>query len=162
MTDIETRLGRIEALSDIRQTIYTYAEAGDRHNAPETMQRIFTENAFYEAKGVAAFTGLDAIVAGLEEIGKSQVLWSFHLPGRILIELGSDLQTATANWLVWEPASLMTDGIPKPHWLAGAYDGKFVRIGETWKFSSLILTVRFFTPYDGPWTQVEDDFVYSG
>ena len=34
MTDIETRLGRIEALSDIRRTIYTYAEAGDRHNAP--------------------------------------------------------------------------------------------------------------------------------
>ena len=162
MTDIETRLGRIEALTGIRHTIYTYAEAGDRHNAPETMSQIFADDAFYEAKGVAAFTGLDAIVAGLKEIGKSQVLWSFHLPGRILIELGADLQTASANWLVWEPASLMTDGAPKPHWLAGAYDGLFVRVGETWKFSSLILKVRFFTPYEGPWTQVEDDFVYSG
>lgn len=162
MTDIETRLRRIEALTDIRQTIYTYAEAGDRRNAPDTMARIFTEHAFYEAKGVAAFTGLRAIVDGLAGIGQNQVMWSFHLPGRILTELGSTMETATANWQVWEPASLIVDGAAKPHWLAGYYDAALDLSEGTWKFSRLILNVRFFTPFEGPWTQIEDDFVYPG
>lgn len=160
MMDIETRLRRIEALDNIRRVIYTYAEAGDRHNAADTTDRIFTEDAIWETKGVSKFQGRQQIVEGLAEIGRSQVTWSFHLPGRILIELNSSLKAATANWLVWEPATLVMQGTAKPHWLAGSYDATLVQVGANWKFSSLALNVKFFTPYEGPWTQIESDFEF--
>lgn len=160
MRTVEQRLARLEARDDIRRCIYAYAEAGDRHNAPEVMSTLFTRDAVYKVEGFNNFAGCAAITQGLADIGRDQVAWSFHLPGRILLSFDDDDQQATANWVVWEPANMVMDGEEKPHWLAGAYVATLNNSEGPWKFSDMTLKVKFFTPFAGPWTPVKGDFVF--
>ena len=162
MDTVEERLARLEARDDIRRCIYAYAEAGDRHNAPEVMATLFAEDAVYTVDGLNTFHGCTAITKGLAEIGRDQVAWSFHLPGRILMTVNDAGTTATADWVVWEPANMVMDGQETPYWLAGAYAATLVSSGGVWKFSTLLLKVKFFTPFEGPWTPVKGDFTFPG
>jgi hypothetical protein len=162
MSTVEQRLARIEAREDIRRCIYEYAEAGDRHNAPDVMATLFTQQAEYDVEGFDSFRGCADITQGLANIGQNQVAWSFHLPGRILIKLNAAGDAATANWVVWEPANMVMNGEEKAYWLAGAYEATLVPSEGPWKFSKMALKVKFFTPFEGPWTPVKDDFVFTG
>jgi SnoaL-like domain len=162
MLSLEQRLHRLEARDDIRRCIYAYAEAGDRHNAPEVMSTLFTQQACYVVEGLSSFTGCAAITQGLADIGRNQVAWSFHLPGRILLALADDGASATADWVVWEPANMVMSGEENAMWLAGAYAATLDQSEGSWKFSNLTLTVKFFTPFEGPWTPVKGDFVFPG
>lgn len=160
MSTVEQRLARLEARDDIRRCIYAYAEAGDRHNASEVMSTLFTRDAVYTVEGLNTFVGCAAISQGLADIGRDQVAWSFHLPGRILLTFNDDGQTATADWVVWEPANMVMDGEENAYWLAGAYVATLNSSEGQWKFADMILKVKFFTPFEGPWTPVKGDFVF--
>lgn len=160
MRTVEQRLDRLEAREDIRRCIYAYAEAGDRHNTPEVMSTLFTQDAVYTVEGFNTFSGCAAITKGLADIGQNQVAWSFHLPGRILMTIDDAGNTATANWVVWEPANMVMNGKANPYWLAGAYIATLDSSEGQWKFSNMTLKVKFFTPFEGPWTPVEDKFVF--
>lgn len=162
MATVEQRLDRLEARDDIRRCIYAYAEAGDRHNAPEVMSTLFTQDAVYDVEGFSTFTGCAAITKGLADIGRDQVAWSFHLPGRILMTIDDARASATAEWVVWEPASMVMDGQDTPYWLAGAYVATLNASEGAWKFCDIKLKVKFFTPFAGPWMPVKDDFVFPG
>jgi SnoaL-like domain len=162
MSTVEQRLAKLEARDDIRRCIYAYAEAGDRHNAPEVMSTLFTRNAVYTVEGLSTFSSCAAITKGLADIGRDQVAWSFHLPGRILMTIDDAGNTATANWVVWEPANMVMGGKENPYWLAGAYIATLDSSEGQWKFTNMILKVKFFTPFEGPWTPVEDDFIFPG
>ncbi len=162
MLSVEQRLNRLEARDDIRRCIYAYAEAGDRHNAPEVMATLFTRDAVYTVEGFNTFTGCNEITTGLAAIGRDQVAWSFHLPGRILMTIDDAGQTANAEWVVWEPANMVMDGRENPYWLAGAYVATLDISEGRWKFAEMILKVKFFTPFEGPWTPVKEEFVFPG
>ena len=162
MDTIEQRLSRLEARDDIRRCIYSYAEAGDRHNAAEVMETLFTKDAIYTVEGLNTFHGCEVITNGLADIGRDAVTWSFHLPGRILMEIDDSGNNATADWVVWEPANMVMGGQETPYWLAGAYAATLVPNEGRWKFSNLLLKVKFFTPFEGPWTPVTGDFVFPG
>lgn len=160
MATIEQRLARIEAREDIRHCIYAYAEAGDRHNAPDVISTLFKQDAVYTVEGLNTFTGCASITQGLADIGRDQVAWSFHLPGRILMTIDDAFHTATADWVVWEPANMVMNGKTEPYWLAGAYVAILDKSEGQWKFSDMTLKVKFFTPFAGPWTPVEGEFVF--
>ena len=162
MSAVEARLARLEAKDAIRHCIYAYAEAGDRHNDPAVMARLFADDAIYIVEGMNTFHGGAAITQGLADIGRNEVAWSFHLPGRILLDLADDGQSAKADWVVWEPANMVISGEEKPLWLAGAYSATLSAADGTWKFHRMTLSVKFFTPFEGPWTPVEGDFVFPG
>lgn len=162
MVTVEARLARLEAQNEIRHCIYAYAEAGDRHNAPEVMSTLFTQDAVYVVEGLSTFSGCKAITDGLADIGRDQVAWSFHLPGRILMEVDDVGKSATTNWVVWEPANMVMDGQEAPYWLAGAYVATLNNAEGPWKFSHMTLSVKFFTPFAGPWTPVRGDFIFPG
>jgi SnoaL-like domain len=162
MSTFEQRLARLEARDDIRRCIYAYAEAGDRHNASEVMSTLFAQDAVYTVEGLNTFVGCVAITKGLADIGRDQVAWSFHLPGRILLTVNDAATAATADWVVWEPANMVMNGQENPYWLAGAYVATLDSSEGQWKFSTMTLKVRFFTPFAGPWTPVENDFVFPG
>ena len=162
MPSLEQRLQRLEARDDIRRCIYAYAEAGDRNNAPEVMTTLFTADAVYVVEGMNTFRGNTQISEGLAAIGRDQVAWSFHLPGRILMTIDDAASSATASWVVWEPASMVLRGDAEPFWLAGAYEATLVAEQDVWKFSNLLLKVKFFTPFVGPWTPVTGEFVFPG
>jgi SnoaL-like domain len=162
MRTVEQRLAQLEARDDIRRCIYAYAEAGDRHNAPEVMSALFTRDAVYTVEGLNTFFGCAAITKGLADIGRDQVAWSFHLPGRILITFDDADTTATANWVVWEPANMVMNGKEKPYWLAGAYIATLDSSEGPWKFSNMTLKVKFFTPFEGPWTPIAGEFIFPG
>ena len=161
METVEQRLNRLEARDEIKRCIYAYAEAGDRHNAPEIMSTLFTQDAVYAVEGFDTFSGCTAITQGLAAIARDQVTWSFHLPGRILMTVDAAGTTAQANWVVWEPADMVIDGQENPYWLAGAYVATLNRSEGAWKFCDMILKVKFFTPFAGPWTPVKDGFLLA-
>lgn len=156
--DISKRLLRLEAFEAVRQCVYSYALAGDRNNRPEIVDGLFTENATWEAAGFGKFEGRSDIVRGLGEIGRSTVIWAFHLPGGPLIRLADDLQSAKAFWWIWVPAKLRDGGAEKACWGAGTYNADMIFDTERWKFHRMLFEPKLQTPFEGPWTQVEGKF----
>ncbi len=154
--EISKRLLRLEACEEIRQNIYSYAMAGDRGNKPEIVDRLFTENGTWEAAGFGKFEGRANIVQGLGEIGRSTVMWSFHLSGGPLIKLADDLESASAFWWVWIPAKVKSG----PVWSAGTYHADLVPDRGRWKFRRLLFEIKLQTPFEGPWTQIDGAFVW--
>lgn len=159
MDAVEKRLRRLEACESIRFCIYAYAVAGDRANDSSIIERIFTEDASYEAVGMGHFQGRRAIAEGLGEIARSVVRWSFHNPGGPLIRVAESLAAAEAFWWVWCPARLQAeDGGQTPCWGAGHYNADFVVSNGTWKFKRVTFETRFRTPFEGPWTELTGPF----
>jgi len=155
------RLLRLEAYEAIRQCIYSYALAGDRGNDRALVERLFAEDASYEAVGMGRFVGRKQIVEGLSEIASSVVLWSFHAPGGPLIDLADDVKTAKAFWWVWVPAALKgDDGKTTPLWGAGHYNADLAVDGGVWRFKRVLFETKLRTPFDGPWTQIDGPFTW--
>ena len=155
---IEQRLQRTEALEAIRAVIYSYAAAGDRGNDARVVRTLFAENASYEAVGMGKFIGRDNIVSGLSEISRTQVLWSFHVPGGPLIKLRDDARSARAFWWAWIPVNLVAEGKPSPHLGAGHYNADLALEQDAWKFSRVKFETKLLLPHTGPWSQIEGDF----
>ena len=159
MQPTEARLARLEAAEAIRKAVYSYAMAGDRANDPVMVRGLFTEDASYEARGMARFEGLDNIVNGLTELARTVVVWSFHAPGGPWIELSEDASCARVFWWAWVPVALRSgDGKTVPHWGAGQYNANMVSRQDGWKFKSLLFEPRLRTPFEGPWTAVDGPF----
>lgn len=160
LSDLETRLRRVEAVEAIRSTIFSYAIAGDQGNESNLLRRCFTVDATYEAKGMGRFEGLERIVDGLAQIGRDVVVWSFHAPGGPLIKLAEDTASAEAFWWVWVPVCLKDDaGQVTPHWGAGHYNATLVRSeSDAWRFKRVYFETRLRTPFAGPWTTIEGPF----
>jgi len=161
MSDLETRVRRIEAREEIRRSIYKYALAGDRKNDPEILRTIFAEDIVYEAAGMGVFNGLTETLAGLGGIAANVVPWSFHAASGPLITLADDLSGASAFWWIWVPGRMRDgEGGETPMWGAGHYNATLAPSGETWLFKTFLFEPRFLTPFAGPWTELEGPFTW--
>ena len=102
------------------------------------------------------FNGRDAIIEGLGAIAKSDIPWSFHVPGGPLIQLVGHLDPGQSVLVGLVPSSSSEQGRLHSRLVWGAiqYNGDLVEQQGYWKFSRLLLEVRLRTPFEGPWTEV--------
>jgi len=159
MSDLERRMRRLEALEAIRTCIFSYAAAGDRHNDPKVVSRLFAEDGSYEMVGLMHAIGREEVVRQLTEIGETFVLFSFHHPGGPLIELADDGLTARAFWWCWIPVRVSNgDGTSSTRFGAGHYNGQFKEVGGEWKIAKMKFEPKLQAPVEAPWSEIEGEF----
>ena len=63
----EQRLQRLEDIESIKQLIARYAKAADHNGDPDMVRPLFTEDAVWNAEGLAHWETRDGIVQGMRE-----------------------------------------------------------------------------------------------
>lgn len=143
------RLLRLEVTDEIRNLIAQYAVAGDRKNDPKIMGRLFTRDGVWESEGFGRFVGANRIAEALADVAEQRILWTLHVMGQPYIEIGSDLDSATAHWVLWEVATMrQDDGDEKDHWIGGFYDTQMREEDGVWRFSEMRLEIPVMSPYE--------------
>ena len=72
--------------------------------------------------------------------------WHYFVKPKIEVEG----ETARASWDVLAPCTTL-DG--KAHWMAGAEDDEYRKLGGVWLHSRMQLRVVFMAPYEKGWTR---------
>jgi len=153
------RLARLEAGEAIGQCVYRYALAGDRGNHTGILSGLLTDDAVFEATGIARFAGKDEVLSGLAQVARETVVWAFHLPAGPLIDLAEDMRSARCFWWLWAPVRLGNgSGSAEPHWAAAHYNADLVQQDGGWRFRRILLETKMQTPFKGPWTEIEGEF----
>lgn len=151
--EILKRLERLESIDEIKKLKQRSAIAADPFMDMEMLINLYTEDGVMEIPTFGLIlTGHNEIRAFLEV---NAFTWMFHCLIPLQVEIGKDGQTATANWYLWEAATVHNGRTGKydPVLFAGAYEDEMQKINGEWKLTHTILTVRLLCNYEEGWAE---------
>jgi uncharacterized protein (TIGR02246 family) len=153
---LAARIQRLEDIEAIKQLIARYAQASDRHNDPDLMLPLFTEDGVLDVgSGYGRYQGHEALRKFFLEAPKI-ISWSLHYNISPVIEISEDGQTAHAFWYLWELANMpdQKTGEQVPVWIAGTYTSDVVKRGDgQWRFKQVRLRMELISPYSEGWVK---------
>ncbi len=153
MTDLETRIAKIEAVQDIQALKARYADACDNQYDPKRMrEEIFTSDAVWHADPFGTFEGIDAICEFFAGVS-SQITWALHYMIAPEIEVDDDVENARGTWYIWMPFTGASDQGPRAAWIAGRYDETYRREPAGWRISNLKADIQIMSPYEDGWAK---------
>ena len=146
MTDIETRLQRLEDIEAIKQLKALYcAHCDDSYNA-DAIASLFTPEAVWD--GSPEFPKLDGREAIREFFAGANDIMSFarHQVINPMIEVDGD--EATGSWMLFQPCTAAGEGAM---WFAATYNDKYRRVDGNWMIAGTRVLVAFYSPYEKGW-----------
>lgn len=141
-SDIEVRLERLEAESEILALKSRYQYFCDQGYDPDGIASLFVENGVWQTTGFGRHEGRAAIhqfMAGVSE----DLPWAWHATSNPLIEVAGDRQSASGRWyslVICE--QLQADGSVLPAVMIGKYTDEFKRVDGKWLFSSVTVDLE--------------------
>jgi len=150
MSDLEDRLRRLEDIEAIRALKARYCAYCDDDYNPDGLAALFTEDAVWDGGRLGRFEGRAAIRAFFAEASKL-ISFALHNVMNPMIEVDGD--TATGRWYLLQPCTLAESN--QAIWLSAHYHDRYRRIGESWQFESVVIDLKFLTPYDEGWAKTE-------
>lgn len=141
---LETNVQRLIDIEDIKNLKARYAKYCDDNYNPANLAPLFTEDAIWDFGDLGYAEGRDAIK---EFFGNSPNLVKFavHYTVNPIIEIDGD--TATGEWLLWQPMVMQGDD-PQALWLVAQYEDKYVRQDGKWLFKHVKINTRALSPYE--------------
>ena len=154
---LESRIQRLEDIEAIKQLKARYCALCDDGYDADQLADLFTEDALWHG-------GSLGIAEGREKIRKffqntpAVMPFAVHMVMNPAIEVDGD--TATGRWYLFQAATFQPAAKPAATalWGSARYDEEYVRVDGEWKFKSLRLTSRFWTPYEEGWEKVKSVF----
>lgn len=152
MSDIETRLQRLEDIEAIKQLIARYAKAADSNGDPTLMAPCFTQDAVWNCEGIGRWEGRDGVVQGLREVCTTGIPWALHYMTQPIIEVAADGQSATGEYYLWELAKVTPEGGGEAQdtWIGGWYESQFRKESDRWYFKHIELYLKLLSGTDKP------------
>lgn len=143
MSDLESRLARLEAERDIAALMATYARLVDEGPDADAIVALFTPDATYETFGHLAsegapITGRDALHATFRDLPALLPFTAHYLCNPQVI-VDPDGARGEGRWLVLELANAVNDDGRQALVMVAAYHNDFVRTPDGWR----IERVRF-------------------
>jgi hypothetical protein len=152
---LAARVQRLEDIEAINHLLVRYAQGSDKHNDPDIMVPLFTEDAVFDVgSGYGTYVGQEAIRKFLE--GALNIIkWSLHYMISPLIEVAEDGRTAKVFCYLWEIANMPNrDSELEPVLIGGTYDNDAVKLASgEWKFSVVRLRMEIMSPYYKGWVK---------
>lgn len=147
MTDLESRVRRLEDVEAIRRLKLRYAELCDDGYQPEGLAGLFATDGVWdggEAYGV--YEGREAIAGYWKACGDA-IPFAIHLITNHQVDVEVLGERATGDCRLFQPMTL--EG--KPVWAAVRYDETYrVEDGE-WRFARMRLTTLMLAPHAEGW-----------
>ncbi|MEE2703715.1 MAG: nuclear transport factor 2 family protein [Myxococcota bacterium] len=154
---LEAKLARVEDIEAIKALKARYGELADLRYSrgvlddPARLDKLageiaelFTEDAVWEGgKVLGTCRGRDQI---RERFRTPTLRFAWHYFVKPKIDV--DGEQAQATWDVLAPCTTL-DG--KAHWMAGAEDDEYRKVGGVWLHSRMRLRVVFMAPYEEGW-----------
>jgi hypothetical protein len=150
---LEKRIARLEAIEEIKTLIARFARGTDRHNDPAVTRQVFSDDAVWESSQYGRYEGLERIVDATSQGGREIILWSMHYMVSPIIEIDASLESATAQWYLWEPMTArFPDGSVSDTWFGATYEAKLRCVGRgQWKVHYLYLRTRLLAKVGAAW-----------
>lgn len=147
--DLEHRIARLEAIEAIKTLKTVYAEACDDDYDPDKMFHLFCVDAVWEAPGAfGRYEGRDAICEFFRGVS-APITWALHYTDAPLVKVSDDLQSATADWYIFMPATI--DGAPI--WLMATYADRYRIEDGVWKIAQISVDIQRLTPFTDGWVK---------
>ena len=158
---LESRIRRLEDIEAIKQLKARYCALCDDGYDADQLTDLFTEDALWHGGSLGVARGREKIRKFFQNT-PAVMPFAVHMVMNPVIEVDGD--TATGRWYLFQAATLkaVENGADKrvdgALWGSARYDEEYVRVDGEWKFKSLRLTSRFWTPYDEGWEKVKSVF----
>ena len=149
MSDLETRLRRLEDIEEIKQLKAKYCRFCDEGYDPDGIAGLFTEDGVWDGGrtfGVAE--GREAIRKHFKGAG-DRISIARHQVMNPIIEVDDD--SATGHWVLFQPCTDAASG--QALWLAATYNDRYDKVGDRWLISHLSVEVAFFSPFEKGWAE---------
>jgi SnoaL-like domain len=153
VTDLDTRIAKLEATEQIRRLKARYAAVCDTGYQPERMVPLFTADAVWDGgERFGRHEGIDAIYRFFDGVS-GRITWALHYMVAPIVEVADDLVSATGSWYLWQPCTLVTEGGQQPVWLTGTYADRYRKEADGWKFSEVKLDCQTISPIEEGWVR---------
>lgn len=148
---LEARIQRLEAADDIRRLKAHYCDLCDQGYDADRLANLFTEDAVWDGGRLGRFVGRDAI---RRFFGRMPRVLSFaiHHVTNPAVEVADDGESAAGRWYLLQAATVIAGN--RAVWIAGRYEDQFRRVDREWRFQTIAIRTRFFTPYESGWAEV--------
>ncbi len=149
MTDLESRLRRLEDIEEIKQLKAKYCRFCDEGYDPDGIASLFTEDGVWDGgRTFGLAEGRSAIRKHFDGAG-SRISIARHQVMNPIIEI--DNEFATGHWLLFQPCTDAASG--KAVWLAATYTDRYKKVYGRWFIDHLSIEVAFFSPYETGWAE---------
>ncbi len=156
-SDVELRLGKVEAQLAIQRLKAVYAGLCDVGYPPEPLAALFTEDGIFDGGArFGAHQGREALKTYFGAIS-SDIVWALHYMVGPAIVVDEGLSSATGTWYLWQPCTLSVAGKQVPTWISGKYSDNYRRVDGAWLFSRVELVCETVADTRGSW--VENPFI---
>ena len=159
MTDLETRIQRLEDLEAIRRLKHYYSchcvdrgVAGDRQAIAETISR-FADDVVADFTGLPLLEGKEAVAEFYAEGVPAFLSWCQHRVMNEVINIDGDV--ATADWYIDCPAVFREGnptGIVGSSFIAGRYHEEYARVDGTWMWKRITALLDVQNSFGDHWT----------
>ena len=153
-TDLATRVARLEAIEEIRALKLKYARYCDAGYPPEELAALFTEDAVWDGDEAhfGVHRGRDAIRQFFAEISATFIFAMHYTLGGV-IDVSTDLQSASGAWYLWEPCTIVQEDAPHCMWVMGNYAEDYRKASGQWRFSTMTVRFSSISRADEGWAQ---------
>jgi hypothetical protein len=149
MNNLEARITKLATTEEIRRRMMEFGDACDLGGASgetydsRAMTDLWTKDGEI-VNGAGRFDGSEEIFALLDDL--AQVL-SLHFSANYIVDVGSDGNTATGHWYVWEAPILSGKAVLGSF----THEHVYVRIQDQWFWRSWHQTEHFFSEFTEGW-----------
>lgn len=156
--DFEAKVKRLEDIEAIKQLLARYCyyvdQCLDDKKLINNIVEFFTRDAvvyFGPYSNNKKIEGHDAIRTQFENLNLKYT-FAVHMLSNPVIEVNGD--TAKGTWYYEVPCTHTRNNIAV--WINGRYDNELVREKDGWKFTKMICTFHYVTPYSEGWAKQRD------
>ncbi|MGB9499204.1 MAG: nuclear transport factor 2 family protein [Dissulfuribacterales bacterium] len=151
---MEQRIQIIEDIESIKKLKHLYcylADAGIAGNLSkmDELMMHFTDDAWIDFGELGIHKGKEMISKFYKEFVATFLSYSAHMLSNPIIKVDGD--KAEGSWYVFVPCTIRDTNTPV--WLQAKYDETYVRVGDEWKWASMVTRFDFITPIDEGWVK---------
>ncbi|MEM7092025.1 MAG: nuclear transport factor 2 family protein [Actinomycetota bacterium] len=151
MSDLEARIQRLEHIEAIKQLKAEYCAACDDGYDPDRLAALFTGDAVWDGGNTFGVCDGRAAIHAHFTGASRRVTIARHQVMNPIIEVDGD--TATGQWLLFQPCTNSVGGEVEAVWLAATYHDRYERVAGRWLIARTEIDVAFFTPFDQGWAE---------
>ena len=151
--NLVARIQRLEDIEAIKQLKARYCSLCDDGYDADGLAELFTEDAVWDGGALGVAEGREKIRRFFQNTPKVMP-FAVHMVMNPSIEVDGD--SARGRWYLFQTATFKP--ADSAIWGSARYDEEYVRIDGEWKFRSLHLTSKFWTPYAEGWERKRSVF----